>query len=401
MRGALVGLVVVVACGGRSIRYDGEESAGDTGGGTGGSGVGGGGGRGGSVTTGGSGGRGGSVATGGGGGTTGGVGGATGGVGGAGAIGGVGGDAMGAQGGSGVAGSPCVPNRCEHNGRCFDGLCDCSGTGYEGSFCDSDVDECVFDNGGCDPLTKCTNVPGSRVCGPCPPGFDGTGESGCKMSNPCDPNPCQNQGACGISAGSFVCKCVPPWDGPTCESPLTRVTIGVSDRGWWNQSGQHTTGLQNTLTGYCGTCGFAVVYNSFFVFYLPVWAGTLTSATLMLEHEQYQSPDSTEAFSVWDVSTPLSTLLGTSTGNTAPYEDLMEGIPYGKFVATAQTVGTVLSIELSPDAVKGIAASQGSSFALGIHEDSYSGIGAGIDEWARFSFDNETRVQQLLLTIAP
>jgi len=34
-------------------------------------------------------------------------------------------------------------------------------------------------NGGCDPLVTCLNTPGSRVCGPCPPDYEGDGEIGC------------------------------------------------------------------------------------------------------------------------------------------------------------------------------------------------------------------------------
>jgi hypothetical protein len=42
-----------------------------------------------------------------------------------------------------------------------------------------DIDECLEDNGGCDPLTACTNIAGSRICGPCPFGYTGDSESGC------------------------------------------------------------------------------------------------------------------------------------------------------------------------------------------------------------------------------
>jgi hypothetical protein len=42
-----------------------------------------------------------------------------------------------------------------------------------------DVDECASSHGGCDPLTACNNLPGSRSCGPCPEGYLGNGETGC------------------------------------------------------------------------------------------------------------------------------------------------------------------------------------------------------------------------------
>jgi hypothetical protein len=41
------------------------------------------------------------------------------------------------------------------------------------------VDPCGTNNGGCDPLTTCTNVGGARSCSACPRAYTGTGESGC------------------------------------------------------------------------------------------------------------------------------------------------------------------------------------------------------------------------------
>jgi hypothetical protein len=42
-----------------------------------------------------------------------------------------------------------------------------------------DIDECANNNGGCDILTVCTNLPGSRVCSSCPTGYSGTGATSC------------------------------------------------------------------------------------------------------------------------------------------------------------------------------------------------------------------------------
>jgi len=43
-----------------------------------------------------------------------------------------------------------------------------------------DVDECMTSNGGCDPLTSCTNNAGAApTCGACPSGYAGTGATGC------------------------------------------------------------------------------------------------------------------------------------------------------------------------------------------------------------------------------
>ena len=47
-----------------------------------------------------------------------------------------------------------------------------------------DIDECLSNDGGCDPLTTCTDTPGSRSCGECPEGYTGTGEEGCVQIPP-------------------------------------------------------------------------------------------------------------------------------------------------------------------------------------------------------------------------
>ena len=66
------------------------------------------------------------------------------------------------------------------------------GTGETGC---SDVNECAQGNGGCDPLTKCHNTTGSRTCDPCPSGYTGTGETGCTDYNECS----QANGGCGAA----------------------------------------------------------------------------------------------------------------------------------------------------------------------------------------------------------
>lgn len=76
-----------------------------------------------------------------------------------------------------------------------------------------DIDECAERNGGCDVLTSCTNanVTGQApVCGPCPPGYAGTGEMGCADVDEC----AIDNGGCGpLSTCSDV---DPPGTPPAC-----------------------------------------------------------------------------------------------------------------------------------------------------------------------------------------
>jgi hypothetical protein len=74
---------------------------------------------------------------------------------------------------------PCDPNPCKNNGICVHGIelqitCDCSGTGYDGEFCETDLDECEGEVILCDINATCENTDGSYTC-ICDDGWEGDG----------------------------------------------------------------------------------------------------------------------------------------------------------------------------------------------------------------------------------
>ena len=91
------------------------------------------------------------------------------------------------------------PPRCE----CDDGYLDVQG---DGSSC-LDIDECATDNGGCDPLTECSNTPGSFTCGDCPLGYQAGSDGGCVDIDECasDNGGCDPSVACTNTDGAFTC----------------------------------------------------------------------------------------------------------------------------------------------------------------------------------------------------
>ncbi|MCA9518477.1 MAG: calcium-binding EGF-like domain-containing protein, partial [Myxococcales bacterium] len=99
-------------------------------------------------------------------------------------------------------GDPCAPSPCAH-GTCYgDGLCDCAGTGYEGTTCADEVNEClgvVCQNDG-----TCVDELNGFHCA-CPAGFTGTL---CEAdADPCDPDPCV-RGVCTNPRGGEGAACV-------------------------------------------------------------------------------------------------------------------------------------------------------------------------------------------------
>jgi hypothetical protein len=97
--------------------------------------------------------------------------------------------------------------------------CECP-TGYNGTNCDEDINECDPDpcqNGG-----ACLTVDDSYMCA-CPPGYSGTN---CEIdTNECDPDPCQNGATCTetsdgttLTVGVYHCACPTGFTGSDCET---------------------------------------------------------------------------------------------------------------------------------------------------------------------------------------
>jgi hypothetical protein len=336
----------------------------------------------------------------------------------------------------------CEQTPCSNGGVCTDAgalrTCDCAGTGATGVSCEvdinecdedpcdplttctnsvggfsctncpsgytgngesgcRDVDECRTNNGGCHALTMCTNTTGSRNCGACPTGYTGTGETGCTDVNDCAGSPCKNGGTCDDLVNDFDCSCSGPWSGSTCQNAT--LTIDATARGFYTDVDWFPPSHSNTLAGALGP---DLSYAAFLVFPIPNFTGSVSSVTLRLEHESYSSPDTSELASVHDVSTPVSTLINTTTAGTASvaiYQDLATGTSYGSLNGwTADTVGMVRSITLSAG-LTAVSNARGSNFALSVIVDSLSRNNGG--ETLRFAADTEVRTHQLQVVVVP
>ncbi|KAI8496318.1 hypothetical protein Bbelb_261590 [Branchiostoma belcheri] len=112
----------------------------------------------------------------------------------------------------------CKDGPCD-NGVCVeaaDGFyCVCRG-GWEGEFCETDVDECKTVE--CHPLATCENTAGSYTC-KCQEGYEGDGKEACTDKDECLEDICgPNSISCSNTIGSYNCSCQQGFffDGTSC-----------------------------------------------------------------------------------------------------------------------------------------------------------------------------------------
>ena len=188
-----------------------------------------------------------------------------------------------------------------------------------------------------------------------------------------------------------VCACL--FVGITLSGSAVATTIDAFDRGWYDDTGGHFATVKIAFAGQNN--GTTVRYNSFFSFDLAAISGTVTSGTLRLELESYFGPDSSEAFTIFDVTTDVTLLNQSCTGCLTEFNDLQSGNAYGTGVVSSSDVGSVIDIILSAAAIADINAASGGLFALGVHVDQIT-LASG-NEGLRWSGGDENRTHQLVL----
>ena len=129
---------------------------------------------------------------------------------------------------------------CSGHGTCVDGIngysCDCDDP-YIGVDCDTDDTICRSGEADCRHDGKCISYPDdpkrySCVCEPpyghdcegCADGYERGAEGTCVDRDECESSPCENEGTCGNTIGSFTCNCTSPWIGKWCQIDSERST---------------------------------------------------------------------------------------------------------------------------------------------------------------------------------
>lgn len=155
------------------------------------------------------------------------------------------------------------------------------------------------------------------------------------------------------------------------------VVLNASDSGWYHEGGSRDS-TTNWFAGECDVCPFIGEYRDFFVFDLAGVA-PVTSAVLTLFNptDGFFSPDPTETFSIFDVSTPVATLT-SGAGGVAAFADLGSGPSFGSVVMSEASEGTLVSIVFNAAGIAAINDSLGGLFAIG---GAVTTLGGAPNEW--------------------
>jgi len=186
---------------------------------------------------------------------------------------------------------------------------------------------------------------------------------------------------------------------PVAEAAV--FNLDAVDSGWYHITGNHTASINNYFTGICGSgCPQNPGdHRSFFVFDVTSISDEIISATLNLFNPSYNSTDASEDLSIYDVTTSIADLTGTSTTDTAIFDDLGTGTLYGSRTVLAGDTGVTIVITLNTAALTDLNNASG-LFAFGgaLTSLSSSGpeyiFGNSEDGFRRLTIETRDPVQQ-------
>ncbi len=144
---------------------------------------------------------------------------------------------------------------------------------------------------------------------------------------------------------------------------LSTVTLNTLQTGWWNGTGSHTAANTNYVTGQIGGLG----YRNFAVFDLAAVSLPIVGAQLRLFNPSngYFSPDPTETYTLYDISTSIAELRANGSGRVDIYNDLGSGAMHGQRVVSSADNNTLISTTVNAAGVAALNAARGQLTALG------------------------------------
>jgi len=165
-------------------------------------------------------------------------------------------------------------------------------------------------------------------------------------------------------------------------------TLTATDSGWYTTVNGHNPDNNNFIVGNC--CGDGE-HRNFFVFDLSGVSGNITSATLEIETRSISTPDPSETWALYDISTPIATLIAGGI-SASIFTDLGSGTSYGN-VTVANDYKGIVSVSLNASAVVALNTAKGTSFALG---GAITTLGGAYDEYI-FGNSESDHIRRLTL----
>jgi hypothetical protein len=129
----------------------------------------------------------------------------------------------------------------------------------------------------------------------------------------------------------------------------------ASSTGWYSDVGFHDDGNPNYFAGLCGDgCTPEGELRDFAVFELGEFTGGATTAVIRLFNPLtpfagYISPNPSELFTLYDVSTGVPDLVADQTDATDIFDDLGSGLVFGSRIVSSADDGTFVEITLTQD----------------------------------------------------
>lgn len=156
--------------------------------------------------------------------------------------------------------------------------------------------------------------------------------------------------------------------------PAHGDVITANDSGWYDEKGVHLAEIDNYIVGDLGFLNSLEVRN-FIVFDLTMIVDEILGASVQLYNPDnavsflrgYASPDPTEIYQLYDVTTPIATLSASNAGSAgiAIFNEIGSGTVLGQQTVSAADNGTIVSIALNPDGLMALNNARGGLFAVG------------------------------------
>lgn len=175
-----------------------------------------------------------------------------------------------------------------------------------------------------------------------------------------------------------------------------QTIINATDSGWYDNSGFHSSINSNYAVGE----GDGIIVHNFFVFDLTGISMNIGSATLTIENPSngYYSGDAFEIWTLYDVSTDITSLTASGNGHTGIYDDLGSGTIYGSVVETSDVNGQLVNVTLNAAGIAALNAAKGGLFAIG---GAITTLDGSDNKEYLFGHSDETYTRRLTLNAEP